>query len=340
MDTMKKMKPKVVGHEWVVELLERQQAADRVPQALLLAGPASVGKTSLARFFAQSLNCWEPSSRPCGTCLSCRKIDSGNHPDVRIFDREDEAIKIDSIRELQRELSLSPVEGRFRVVVLSHFERATRSAANALLKTLEEPAPQVVIVLTVTDPGALLPTIVSRCQVITLRALPAEDIFAALLDRWQIPEPDARLLAQLASGRPGWAIRVIEDPDMLERREQQVRQLLALLSMNRVDRLAYALALSRDPLELQEVMNLWLTIWRDILLLRSGSQATITNLDRQTILQEIVNHVSLSQAAETVARLRQALLDLEHNVNARLSLEVTFLKLPMVATAGRLLEQN
>lgn len=334
------MKPQVIGHKWAVELLQRQQAAGRVPQALLLAGPASVGKTTLARFFAQSLNCWETSSRPCGTCLSCRKIDSGNHPDVRVFDREDETIKIEIIRELQRELSLSPVEGQFRVVLLSHFERATRSAANALLKTLEEPAPQVVIVLTVTDPGALLPTIVSRCQVITLRALPVEDIFVALQNRWQIPEQHARLLAQLASGRPGWAIRAVEDPDMLERREQQVRQLLALLSMNRVDRLAYALALSRDPLELQEAMHLWLTIWRDILLLRSGSRAIITNLDRQGVLQEIVNHVSLSQAAETVARLRQALLDLERNVNARLSLEVTFLKLPMFAAAGRLLEQN
>ncbi len=334
------MKSHVIGHEWAVELLQRQQAAGRVPQALLLAGPASVGKTTLACFFAQSLNCGETTSQPCGTCLSCRKINSGNHPDVRIFDREDEAIKIEIIRELQRELSLSPVEGRFRVVVLSHFERATRSAANALLKTLEEPAPQVVIVLTVTDPGALLPTIVSRCQVVTLRALPAEDIFVSLQTRWQIPEPHARLLAQLASGRPGWAIRAVEDPDMLERREQQVRQLLALLSMNRVDRLAYALALSRDPLELQEVMHLWLTVWRDIMLLRSGSQATITNLDRQVVLQEIVNHVSLAQAAEAVARLRQALLDLERNVNARLSLEVTFLKLPVLAAAGRLLEQS
>lgn len=337
---MKEMKPQVIGHEWAVELLERQQAAGRVPQALLLAGPSSVGKTTLARFFARSLNCLEVSSRPCGTCLSCRKIDSGNHPDVRIFDQAGEAIKIEVVRELQRELSLSPVEGRFRVVVLSHFERATRSAANALLKTLEEPAPQVVIILTVTDPGVLLPTIVSRCQVITLRALPADDVFTALQNRWQLPEEEARLLAQLASGRPGWAIRALEDPAMLERREQQVHQLLALLSMNRVDRLAYALALSRDLLELQEAMTLWLTIWRDILLLHSGSQTTIINLDWQAILREIGDHVSLAQAAEIIARLRQALLDLEHNVNARLSLEVTFLKLPVLAAASRLPVQN
>ncbi|MEW5958887.1 MAG: AAA family ATPase, partial [Chloroflexota bacterium] len=146
----------VVGHEWAIDLLQRQVEQGQAPQALLLTGPPHVGKSTLGRFLAQSLNC-RSHSRPCGQCLSCRKFGSGNHPDIRLLDDDEETIKIDQIRELQRELSLSPHESQYRVVLLCNFERATTSAANALLKTLEEPAEQVVLILTAPDPSRLLP---------------------------------------------------------------------------------------------------------------------------------------------------------------------------------------
>ena len=168
----------VSGHEWAVDLLKKQAQVERIPQSLLFSGPPNVGKATLARFFAQYLNC-HSETRPCGRCLACRKISSGNHPDVRLMD-DGGTLKIDEIRELQRDLSLSPYEGRYRVAMLCNFERATTSAANALLKTLEEPAEQVVLILTAIDPGGLLPTIVSRCQVLALRALPLLGVLTAV----------------------------------------------------------------------------------------------------------------------------------------------------------------
>jgi DNA polymerase-3 subunit delta' len=328
MNTHPPFKVQVIGHEWALDLLERQHAAGRIPQALLLTGPPNVGKSTLARFLAQRLNC-QGTPQPCGQCASCRKIISGNHPDVRILDSDDQALKIDDIRNLQRELSLSPNEGQYRVVALCNFERATQSAANALLKTLEEPASQVVLALTAGDPGALLPTIVSRCQMLALRPLSTPTVAKALQDYWQATPEQAELLAQLAAGRLGWAVRALTDQELLARRERYLQELVELLGSGRAERLAYAHQLSREGVMLREVLTLWLTIWRDLLLLQSGAaQTKIMNLDWRDRLQALARRSNLTQASEMVACLRTALINLERNVNPRLNLEVLLLKLP------------
>ena len=320
----------VIGHDWAVDLLKRQATAGRMPHALLLTGPRNVGKSTLAHFLAQYLNC-QAETKPCGACLACRKLVSGNHPDVRIWDDDDEAIKIEQIRELQRELALSPYEGQYRVALLCNFERATISAANALLKTLEEPASPVVIVLTAADPGGLLPTIVSRCQVLTLRPLSRPIVIEALQQRWEAAPAQAELLAQLAAGRLGWAVKALTDTTLLTRREGHLTDLLAVLSQNRVQRLAYAYELSQNPATLRETLTAWLTIWRDLLLLHSGSHIKILNLDWQDRLHTLAGQTNLGQAQEMVAKLRAALTNLDYNVNSRLNLESVLLKMPKLS---------
>jgi DNA polymerase-3 subunit delta' len=253
---------------------------------------------------------------------------SGNHPDIRIFDDDQQALKIDQIRELQRELSLSPVEGDYRVAVLANFERATTSAANALLKTLEEPTPQVVLILTAPDPAALLPTIVSRCQMLTLRPLSPMVVSAALQQQWQVTPSQAELLTQLSRGCLGWAVRTLTDETYLGRRTQLYLDLLQVLGMHRAERLNYAYNISRDVLVQRETLILWLSIWRDLLLLRSGSQTKIINLDWLESLQNLALCSTVAQITEAIGRLQAALFNLDRNVNARLNIEVLLLKLP------------
>lgn len=318
----------VIGHDWALELLKRQSDAGRVPQSLLLVGPPNIGKGTVARYLAQYLNCRaESGERPCGHCLSCRKLVSGNHPDIRLLDAA-EALKIDQIRDLQRELSLSAVESRYRVAILCNFERATLGAANALLKTLEEPTSQVVLVLTAVEPGNLLPTIVSRCQVLKLRPLAQADVLEALQTGWQIDSARAELLTQLAAGRLGWAVNALSDEGFLTRRRQRFEDLLDLLRMHRAERLAYAADLSRDGTALKEALLLWLVIWRDLLLLQSGGQTRIINLDWLELLRQLAQRSTLAQAKEMVDRLQATYQNLERNVNPRLNLEVALLKLP------------
>ena len=325
-DNKRDSKVTVIGHEWAIDLLRQQEQVGRVVQSLLLSGPPNIGKSTLARYFAQYLNC-PAEERPCGQCASCRKMVSGNHPDIRVFD-EDEPLKIDQIRSLQRELSLSPVEGRFRVALLCNFERATTGAANALLKTLEEPASQVVIMLTAVEPSHLLPTIVSRCQILKLRPLANAEILAALQSQWQADTAQAELLTQLAAGRLGWAAHALIDPDFLARRSQFLEDMLDLLRMHRAERLGYAAELSRDVAALKEALVLWLIVWRDLLLLMSGGRTKIINLDWQDSLQKVAARSSLAQAKDMVMRLQAAYNNLDRNVNPRLNLEVVLLHWP------------
>ncbi|MCB0163365.1 MAG: DNA polymerase III subunit delta' [Anaerolineae bacterium] len=329
METTPDFKVHVVGHRWAIELFKQQEQVGRVAQSLLLTGPPNIGKSTLARFWAQYLNC-TAEQRPCGRCPSCRKMVSGNHPDIRIFD-EDQPLKIDQIRELQRELSLSPVEGRYRVALLCNFERATTGAANALLKTLEEPASQVVLILTAVEPGSLLPTIVSRCQMLKLRPLANEVILTALQSHWQTEPEQAELLTQLSAGRLGWAVNALTDEEFLARRTRFLEDMLDLLRMHRAERLDYASDLSRDTAALKEALVLWLILWRDLLLLLSGGQTKVINLDWQNKLQPIARRSSLAQAKEMVVRLQKAYQNLDRNVNPRLNLEVVLLHLPRYA---------
>jgi DNA polymerase-3 subunit delta' len=324
----------VIGHKWAVDLLLHGLAGGRVSHATLIVGPPHIGKTTLARWFAQTLNCTGGPNAPCGECSACRKVAGGNHPDVRVLDAPDQTLKIGEVRDLQRELSLSPYEGRWRVALLCDFERATVEAANALLKTLEEPAAQVVLLLTATEAGILLPTIVSRCQILSLRPLPLAQVKEALAARWNADPAQAELLAHLSGGRLGWAVRALEDQALLARRAERLDDLARLLAEGRVERLAYAAALSRDPALVREVLALWLGWWHDVLLLASGSRVNVTNVDRLAALRDQAGLVSLRQAQRMVARLRAVINNLDQNVNVRLAMEVLLLSLPSPAPSG------
>jgi len=317
----------VVGHKWAVDLLNRALASGRVAHAYLLTGPPQIGKKSLALNFAQALNCLD-EERPCGQCLACRKIAHGSHPDVQLIEGEGGSLKIDQMRTLQHEAALSPLEGRWKVYIIRQMEQATAEAANCLLKTLEEPPAHVILLLTASQADALLPTIVSRCQVLNLRPLANETVQRALQGRWGVDAERARLLARLSGGRLGWAVAASQNDTILARREKHLDEMMELLSQGRVERLGYAQQLSRNPEAAPELLHLWLSWWRDLLLAASDSSAGIINIDREDALRAQAQRYSLGQVRDFVEALRAAAWRLEHNANTRLTLEVLTLSLP------------
>jgi DNA polymerase-3 subunit delta' len=318
----------VVGHDWAVDLLADSLANGRAAHAYLISGPPQIGKTKLALALAQALNCVQ-GDRPCGQCSSCTRIAGGTHPDVQLIvgKGSGESIKIDQIRALQREAVLAPYEGCCRVAILRRADLATLEAANSLLKTLEEPPPHVTLILTAVQVDALPATVVSRCQRLDLRPVTAQIIEDALLDRG-VPRSKARLLARLAGGRIGWAISASQDEAILQRRQQQLDDLAALLGASRVERLDFAWKASRDPAAAREQIEMWMGWWRDLLLLLGHGEEYVHNVDRLEELQARTKQGSLVQIRFVLEALRSTASQLDANVNARLALEGLLLKLP------------
>jgi DNA polymerase III subunit delta' len=317
----------VIGHTWAVDLLQRSLASQRLAHAYLITGPDHIGKTHLALEFAAALNC-NGDEAPCHRCTACHKTTQGTHPDVQVIEPEGVRLKIDQIRRLQYDLALSPHEGRRRVCVISQFERATTEAANALLKTLEEPPRHVVLILTATDASLLLPTIVSRCQILPLRSVPTPIVEAALRERIA-DEGRVQLVAALAGGRVGWALQAIQEPALLEQRQDDARQMLQVLRHGRARRIQQAEALATRE-DVQDMLHTWQLCWRDVILLQHNCQELLANTDLYQELAQIAISSSPEQASAAWQSTRTVLDQLENNVNARLAIEVMCLSWPRV----------
>jgi DNA polymerase-3 subunit delta' len=326
----------IVGHEWAVQLLVGAIRHGRVGHAYLITGPEQIGKTTLARTFAQALNCEAPiGQRPCGQCRACTLIAADRHPDVRLLlpeisGRGKLTIKIEPIRELQQALALSAHEARMKVAILKRFDAAGANAANAFLKTLEEPPANVVLLLTANNADTLLPTITSRCRTVALRPLPAALVEESLMTRWRVKVDEAHLLAQLADGRLGWAVQASRDPALLEARMAQLKMLKEAMAGNRVARFALAEKLAAKPETLPELLKTWLTWWRDagLLAYSQGKIGAISNLDEQERLRHLAQSCSREQLLIALCQTETAVRQLEQNANGRLVLENLLLSYP------------
>ncbi|MBT9163628.1 MAG: DNA polymerase III subunit tau [Chloroflexi bacterium] len=348
----------VIGQTKLIDSLRRSLADGRLAHAYLFVGPQHVGKMTLAITLAQALNCLA-EDKPCGECPPCRRIASGKYSDVQVIGRADKPvgsrqsavrgagdyrlltidyrlskeISIDQIREMQHNVSLKPYEGDQRLIIIDGAEHMSEEAANSLLKTLEEPPPSTTFILLAADEGSLLPTIVSRCQRLKLSPQPVGPLTQALMERWGTPSERADLLARLCHGCIGWAIRAIHNEEALAKRSEHLDSLISLSRGDVSERFAVAGQLAtqfgKDRASVVERLELWLTWWQDLLLVKNGCGEFITNIDRREALQEAATQYSLSAIGGMLQSIRETTQQLEQNANPRLALEVLMLNIPL-----------
>jgi DNA polymerase-3 subunit delta' len=322
----------VYGHDWAVEQLRKSIAYWRVRHAYLITGADSVGKNTLAHAFAMALNCTHPdeAARPCMECRSCKLVQSGNHPDM-LYSEQDAstgALRIDALRAVMRGLAMKPFEARYRIAIFEAFDQAQPRAQDALLKTLEEPPPNAVLILTTARVEALLPTILSRSQMIALRPVSLALVRDVLVEKWGADPERAELLARLSGGRIGWAISALHDETILQSRESWLDLLEDCIRRDRAGRFDLAQELGKDKLALGPLLELWQTYWRDLLLLARGSRVSPANSDRLVNLQQFAIRLSADEVQAALNATRTLLDMLRYNINLRLALEVMFLDYP------------
>ncbi len=327
-------------------LLVERQAPVRC-HAYLITGPSQVGKGTLALAMAAALVCTAPAADhagsdfldllgaarpplevPCGECRACRLVAKGGHTDVRTVASQSgrRGVTIEQIRQLEHDAALRPYEGTRKVFVIAGVEAMTDAAANALLKTLEEPPADTVLLLTANDVSQVMPTIVSRCREIPLRAVPAGEIEAALIARG-VEAEQGRVLARLAAGRPGWALGAVEDPQRRVDHAQQVQLLETLLAQPRRHRLPAA-AQFGEVSQVKGVLDVWLGWWRDALLVQQGLPDLVTNADRIEALHHLGARQPSGDVWRALNRIQETRQQVDANVNVRLAIEALLLDLP------------
>lgn len=335
-------KPGVIGHEKVLAALGRAIRLGRTSHAYLITGPAHVGKMTVATALAQHLNCLGDAT-PCGSCRQCMRIHRRVHSDVKVVPidvagvlhengKPRTVITIEQVRTVSNEAALRPFEGRNRVFIFEDADRLSEDASNALLKTLEEPPEQVVIVLLASGEESVLSTILSRCQVLSLRPVPGPVLAKAMVERLGLDHAQALQIARTSAGRPGVAMRMATDEEFAARRSETLDRIESAARADLEGRFRYAASLAgafgKERESVREEIGQWRDWWRDVLVAGQGLDELVSHVSRADAIREAAQKLGVTGAARGLRASVQAAERLDMNVAPALAIEQMMLSLP------------
>lgn len=299
-----------------MQRFSRLSANHRLAHAYLLVGPQDSGKTQTALSLAQLVNCESETSKPCGECAACRKIASGNHPDVHVIGNDEmDSIKIEEIRFLLSRAQLMAYEAKTKVFIIRNIELMTLEAANALLKTLEEPAANTLMILTTSVPEANLDTIKSRCHIIKFFPSSVDRIAQLLMDEG-VSTQDARFLAVYSEGCLGKTRKLMKQ-EIITRRRKVLDEML----LNRNND-SFLKELSSDPQESSQALRLLLSFFRDVILFKSGvPKAALVHQDCLKAMEKFAAR-GFEDMALIIRQIVKTKKLVDENLNVKMSLSL------------------
>jgi DNA polymerase-3 subunit delta' len=305
----------IKGQDVAINALKEYLKAKRIAGAYLFTGPEGVGKCLAARTFAKALNCRLKQEDSCDSCISCLKIDKNEHPDVRLIERADsESISIEDIRELKKSISLRPYEGEFKIFIINDAHKLGAEAANALLKVLEEPPANSLIILVSAKSTLLFKTIISRCHTVKFYPLRRPELEAVLRKDYFLDNDLAHFLAYFSEGRIGRSLR-LKDADILKEKNRVIDAFTGPRPQL-LDNLALG-----PRHDIRQYLNMLAGWFRDIYLIKVGMpHAELINLDRRDELLRVMHRYSWFELEEIFRSIADSLLYLDRNVNVKLLL--------------------
>lgn len=308
----------IKGQARPIEIIKEYIKQPSVSRGYLFTGPDGIGKRLLAKTLSKALNCQTQTIDSCDKCPSCLKIEQNQHPDVHLIDDSDSnSIKIEDIRTLQKNINLRPYEGRKNVFIIDNAHNLTSEAANALLKILEEPPKDSLLILVSSKIALLFKTIVSRCQI--LKFYPMERVLLGdiLKNDYGLDDNLVHFLSFFSEGRLGFALK-LKDTDIFREKNRIIDEFCIKKNSPRGHLNNFAVA---DRQKFRAILNILMTWFRDIYLLKSGlPYRQLINLDRKQDLAEAARTYSFFKLDEALNCLSASLLRLEQNINIKLLL--------------------
>lgn len=327
---------KVEGHGLCIDALRAAVVRERVAHAYLFAGPEGIGKELVARAFMATQLCEAPvDGAACGVCKACEKVGRGAHPDVMVLEADGKFIKIEAVRNVTKVVAYPPIEGKRRVVLIREADQLHEAAANALLKTLEEPSGHTMFVLTSSHPTRLLDTIISRCQVLRFNRLTSDEVETVLKRTEDVQENMIPSAVGMANGSVGEALQYAHE-DVVERRRHLYEILSHLTDREEVDMLSIGEEFAKDKKEVRLQLGMIRSWYRDLMVVQSGADlGLVTNRDWVDALADLGKAMSAKDVLNGLALVDEVEASLRFNVNARLAAERLFLGLYAGAMGGR-----
>ncbi len=276
----------IKGQDKTLELLKGYIKNDNLQGGYLFTGPEGVGKKIAARETAKVINCMTGGPDACDTCASCKKINNNSHPDVHMLEHEDSEIKIEQIRLLKKEMGLKPYEARKKVFIINNSHRLNASSSSALLKTLEEPSCDTLIILISDKPALLFKTIISRCKILKFSAFKRAELEGILKKDYQLNDAAAHFLAYFSEGRLGFALR-LKEAGIFKKRDEIIDK-FCFSSQKRLE--GFSVENKEEAAASLNILFSWL---RDIYMIKTGlPYQELINFDRVNDLLKITNHFS------------------------------------------------
>lgn len=320
----------IIGHEREIDILKNAIKTSRIFHCYLFTGEKSLGKKLVALAFAKTLLCKNEGMEPCNSCSSCIKFDNFNHPDFELIEPEKGLIPKNKIDDMIKSMAIAPLESKRRIIIIDECDKMGIEAQNELLKTLEEPPPYVNIILITSNVNNLIPTILSRSQIIKFYPVDSQRIAELLMEKYKKTSEEANFIAHFTKGSVGQSIILSQSEEFFNLREDTINIIHKVLTGDRISLMNSVDFFLENKDSIENIMDIILYWFRDLLIYKEvGDSPLIVNKDKIQLLSKetFLNNHRINGIIEYVLKTKEYI---ESNVNFQLAIETMLLKIQEV----------